>query len=583
MGQTLAENQNQTGGTSRAAALLQTAGLFLLLAIYAACLLALEGPRADREDVFFVDADCYSRMTRVLLLAEVEPWTTRDDGGGLILRRQSFENHPDGIQSHATFPLDGLILLGGRLLGGQREHFEEAGRWVSPVLGGLLLVGFWTWAVWRMRWGAAAWPGLLILAFSPILLHGFALGRPDHQSLTVLLCGLAILVEAAWRSLPHQGNHRSSDTVTGVVAGLLWGAALWVTWFEPLILWLASSVFWALLAWRKNKRGWWLGEVKTRGATLLVAAGVILLEGWPDSGLPAEYQETFWRWSRQIGELQGIPFWNGLPLWTGWLTLLVPFWLAWAGRKESSGTAWWLGFLLVLTVVLMGWHGRWGYFVALLAGLGVSAGFFLLPRNRVVRSLVWAGFLLGLWPFLGELDRLLFPPDARQQLFAVQMEERREARALAGWMREETTQGKQDGGLLAPWWITPSMVYWSGVPGVGGSSHQSLPGISHSARFWWSEEPEHWMQLLEERAVRWVLVAPPEDTLRMAGTLHPELTAADAEQTAGYRLWSAREIPELGDRLVLRQRGRFFRLWEVLDEKAFSGPAAPPPRPSANP
>jgi hypothetical protein len=163
------------------------------------------------------------------------------------------------------------------------------------------------------------------------------------------------------------------------------------------------------------------------------------------------------------------------------------------------------------------------------------------------------------------------------------MEERREARALAGWMREETAQGKQDGGLLAPWWITPSMVYWSGVPGVGGSSHQSLPGISHSARFWWSEEPEHWMQLLDERAVRWVLVAPPEDTLRLAGTLHPELTAADAEQTAGYRLWSAREIPELADRLVLRQRGRFFRLWEVLDEKAFSGPAAPPPRPSANP
>jgi hypothetical protein len=545
---------------------LQGAGLMALLAGYFACLVAIHGPLESGSGIYFVDADCYSRMTRVFLLAGEEPWAGREERGGGVIRWHDFENFPEGIRSHASFPLDGLILAGGGLLGGGAEGLEMAGQWISPLLGAVLLVVFWGWAVWWMRWGAAAWPGLLVLAFSPILLHGFAVGRPDHQSLAVLLCGLAILLEWTWRgSWWGQRSHRGRLWLAGG-SGLLWGVALWVTWFEPLILWSATVVFWVVIVWRRESAMGWRGEVVARGMTLAVAGAVILLEGWPSSGVAEGYQEMFWRWSGQIGELQGVWPWVGLPVWTGVLTLAIPFWLVWAGRKEETRTVWWVAMLLVLVIALMGWHGRWGYFVALLGGLGLSAGFGLLPQRWWIRGGAWIFLVLGWWPMAGELERLIFPQEARQERVQLQAAEAREARGLAEFLRSSTEEIEGQHGVLAPWWVTPSVVYWSGVPGVGGSSHQSLPGIAASARFWLSTDPSEWWKILRERRVRWVLVSAPEESLRLAGSLHPELAAAKAESMAGWRLWYEREIPELDEKLTLRSRGHFFRLWEANPE-----------------
>src|SRR5437870_9756988 len=52
-------------------------------------------------NVYFVDSDCYARMTRVQMCA-ARP--------GLILRHHDFENFPQGTTSHTTAPLDYLIL-----------------------------------------------------------------------------------------------------------------------------------------------------------------------------------------------------------------------------------------------------------------------------------------------------------------------------------------------------------------------------------------------------------------------------------------------------------------------------------------
>ena len=53
-------------------------------------------------NIYFVDPDCYSRMSRARLVAE-HP--------GLIVRQPDFENFPAGISPHTTAPLDYLIVL----------------------------------------------------------------------------------------------------------------------------------------------------------------------------------------------------------------------------------------------------------------------------------------------------------------------------------------------------------------------------------------------------------------------------------------------------------------------------------------
>src|SRR5207249_7606816 len=52
-------------------------------------------------NVYFTDADCYARMTRVRM-CEKNP--------GLIVRHHNFDNFPQGTTPHTTAPLDYLIL-----------------------------------------------------------------------------------------------------------------------------------------------------------------------------------------------------------------------------------------------------------------------------------------------------------------------------------------------------------------------------------------------------------------------------------------------------------------------------------------
>jgi hypothetical protein len=67
--------------------------------------------------------------------------------------------------------------------------------------------------------------------------------------------------------------------------------------------------------------------------------------------------------------------------------------------------------------------------------------------------------------------------------------------------------------FLAPWWLSPSIAYWSGQPGVAGSSHESLSGIEDSARFFLCEDLQKAREILKKREAAWVLAY---DTERMA-------------------------------------------------------------------
>src|SRR5207237_8076082 len=146
---------------------------------------------ANYRDVFvagstyFTDADCYARMTRVRICAE-HP--------GSVVRHHVFENYPAGTTPHTTAPLDYLIVslyIHSRPFTGQA--LDLAGALVSPMLAVLTAWFLWWWLK-RMRF-RYRWAALILYVISPMLVHATELGRPDQQSLLLLLFTRAICPE----------------------------------------------------------------------------------------------------------------------------------------------------------------------------------------------------------------------------------------------------------------------------------------------------------------------------------------------------------------------------------------------------
>jgi hypothetical protein len=64
----------------------------------------------------------------------------------------------------------------------------------------------------------------------------------------------------------------------------------------------------------------------------------------------------------------------------------------------------------------------------------------------------------------------------------------------------------QPGGIMAPWWLSPGLLYFSGQPIVAGSSHCGISGIVSSARFFTATSWTDAERILRDRKVRWVVV-----------------------------------------------------------------------------
>ena len=144
-------------------------GIVAVIEIFFLTALILATRCANYQDVFvagnvyFVDADCYARMTRVRM-CHARP--------GLIVRHHDFENFPQGTTPHTTAPFDYLILGLSLAIAAARPvvvpyHLDLAGAFISPLLalfGGWFL---WWWSR-RMRF-RYAWLMLILYAVSPIL------------------------------------------------------------------------------------------------------------------------------------------------------------------------------------------------------------------------------------------------------------------------------------------------------------------------------------------------------------------------------------------------------------------------------
>ena len=142
------------------------------------------------------------------------------------------------------------------------------------------------------------------------------------------------------------------------------------------------------------------------------------------------------------------------------------------------------------------WQARWGYFLLAIFVI-VLPGLLESIKSRV---LVWAAFVLSLWPVAGAWDKKVWPNDATVGQEQEEKRERIELRDLAISMRSAETRP-----FLAPWWLSPELAYWSGQPGVAGSSHESLPGIVDSARFFASTDAAEAELILGRRRVAFVV------------------------------------------------------------------------------
>ncbi len=507
---------------------------------------------AENGDVNFVDPDCYSRMTRARAVCE-HP--------GEVLREHGFENYPFGTRPHTTIPFD-YAVYSLRLVFlpcSDSRALDLAGAWISPLLGLATVVALWL-ATGRARAPGPAF-GLLIFAASPIVAHGFALGRPDHQSL-IILC-MAVALAAEWRLW------RDPSRRWGIIGGVAWAVGLWTSLYEPtvlLALTLLAALLWNRPVFRQRAR---LPGLLIGGGILLLA---LLLEGWRISAPPGFGEggaaESFAAWTRQIGELASLPPWAKiLYAWTGLGLLAAPalLWLNPAPEEKPLARA--HALLLLAVFALTCRQARWGYFLPLGYALGLPWQTAAIPARW--RPVAAGLLLLGLWPLASEWWTRLNPAPATVENLAEQRTDAALLREAAAFIRQASTLPPADSaaagddppaaGILAPWWLSPALVYWTGQPAVAGSSHEALPGTVDAAQFFLATDARLAARILRHRRVRWVVAYEPSRV---------QSTSADL---LGLRPPPPRfmdlvlyDRPQLAPRyLRLALRNPYFRIYEV--------------------
>jgi hypothetical protein len=323
---------------------------------------------------------------------------------------------------------------------------------------------------------------------------------------------VAIAICAEWR-LRH-------DPTAGWSAlnGIAWGLAIWISAYESLVLFfvtMAVSVLEDRKAIFANYRhiGWLCFG-------LIVATALLIEQRIPAISI-FRSNEIFRNWAGTIGELAHVSPTN--PVWFRWASYMIAvapilIWLSITKRGEgapsslraSCGSALPVYVILVAAYLLTIWQARWAYFFVLIFAIALPALLELI-RSRAAVSIA---FILSILPILRDWDARLWPdePDCARRI-----ERRNESiqlRDLAINLRSPETRP-----FLAPWWLSPAIVYWSGQPGVAGSSHESLEGIEQSARFFLSQDWQTARKILENPGVAWIIAYDFERVARNSSAI----------------------------------------------------------------
>jgi hypothetical protein len=195
--------------------------------------------------------------------------------------------------------------------------------------------------------------------------------------------------------------------------------------------------------------------------------------------------------------------------------------------------------LLIATFFLTIWHARWGYFFVSIFALTLPA--LLTPIKS--RAAVWIAFVLSIFPILRDWDEKLWPDETQLARRVEQRNESAQLRELA--LNLQSSDARP---FFAPWWLSPSIAYWSGQPGVAGSSHESLNGIEDSARFLLSEDLQKAREILQNHRAAWVFAYDSERVAQNSAAIldapvppHPLCRVLDrtASQAPPFVIFSA--------------------------------------------
>jgi hypothetical protein len=310
-----------------------------------------------------------------------------------------------------------------------------------------------------------------------------------------------------------------------------------VSLFEPGIL------LGVVLVARGVARKWGV-DWKAVAVFACLASFALLVDGWRASG----FHEAFGRWALNIGELRSAG-WGRIFSWCGWLAAVVPGMLIWRAFRGGGAVCGLFAGLIVALTVLCFWHARWGYFLALVFAISLPWALAAL-RWKWLAAVTLA---ISLWPVAAEWERILYPTD---EAFRARAENVADALAL----REaaEAIRELPDGGVLAPWWFSPAIVWWSGKPCVGGTSHQSLPGIVDSCVVYLAGDEVEAEKILGGRKVRAVIAYEPDRAVSNS----EQILGRKAEgSTLAEKLYKKQPVEGLG--LVFENR--FFKVYQVAD------------------
>jgi hypothetical protein len=463
-------------------------GFFLALTVATRCAnyrnIFVTSEAGAIRQIYFIDGDCYSRMTRVREVLE----------GWGIIHYHAWENYPMGVWPHTTAPMDYLIAgLALLLKPFMTDYIDMAGAIVSPLLG-LMTTAFL--ALWARELNQQYRRLMLLLvSLSPILVHGTELGRPDHQSLQMFLLAVGIGAELIMARAPCVS--------WGIVSGIAWGLALWVSLYEPLVLLLVIYIT-KLIFYRPKlfvkERLWGVGILLGILGIAYLLEGKYVMKSFAIEANDQALREYFGNWSATIGEMSSLSVFSELLYrWVGFGLLAAPLLLI-ARLKDTKRST----LLLALGVATFGFtlaEARWGYFFALVYAMSLPWQLSLFKRKWLVYTL----FFLSLWPVARDWDERLFPDENHEFLRVGRLNDQRRVRQAADYIRE-----KAPGAILAPWWWSPELVYWSGQPALAGSSHESLGGIVDTARFFSTTDPKVAEEICKRRYVETVVTGNPE-------------------------------------------------------------------------
>ncbi|HSI83023.1 MAG: hypothetical protein ACAI35_07730 [Candidatus Methylacidiphilales bacterium] len=485
-------------------------GLFVLLCLYTGLYLRwyivpqfvqLVEPTANKPAavyIDFADPDDYTRLDRVRRIIDGEQ--------GPFIRSHPWENWPYGTHPSTTAPMDWCILALYQLC---TPYFGEPLDWAGVFVSPLMYVALLLYLTWWSRSVFSILPRMFLLLAVSVLTGttwATAFAHPDHQSLLLLLLAVALTTEWKRWGDPEKGTEISLPW--SIFAGSVWGLALWVSFFEPLIL--LGVVLAVNLVLRRREQLPFLGAI---GVWMLLFTCTEGFHVFTPELL--EYRDKLYNWGLTIAELQSLTFsayYNYLTPVALLLPLLLLRFLLKGGNEANDPLEWrhWGRglakidiFVFIITVVLIGltiYQQRW-----LPYGTMAMILFFSMWLSK--EQSIWWKIVFALFFVYGTAQAV--DHSWRNTGEPQVVEVKRLARAIAS--RSAASNDKSDvRGLMAPWWTSPCFLYHTRLPIVASSSHASISGIMDSAAFYTAMNWEEADDILVKRKVRWIVVYNPE-------------------------------------------------------------------------